>query len=321
MHIAGSFGPVLVLGPLFLDVVMGPLETMPEAGEEKWVSGCAFVAGGSANQAVALAKLGCETHLRSFIGTDEPGQMVRKLLLENGIKDDALVEISTQSVTTSISLGTDRAMVTCGTDEAPALDLLPVPSALIADLRAIGANRSVITQWKNSATPPMIIGDVGWDDSDKWDSQDLEPLDLVDYFVPNEGEALHYTGCSTVEEAALVLKQKCPNIVITRGAEGVYALGDTEEVRLPGVPVSPVDPTGAGDTFGAMLTWALLNGHSLHEAVSGAALAATKSVLTLGGSSSAATLDELADWLATYPIPSEYDAHFLIKRSHPINKG
>ena len=49
---------VLVAGPLFLDVVMGPLGHAPVPGQEQWVPGCALAPGGAANQAVALARLG-----------------------------------------------------------------------------------------------------------------------------------------------------------------------------------------------------------------------------------------------------------------------
>ena len=46
---------VLVAGPLFLDVVMGPLGHAPVPGQEQWVPGCALAPGGSTH-VVPLAR-------------------------------------------------------------------------------------------------------------------------------------------------------------------------------------------------------------------------------------------------------------------------
>lgn len=311
MRFDNTDASVLVVGPLFLDVVMGPLDVLPQPGQEKWVKGCAFVAGGSANQAIALAKLGLEAKLCSFIGQDAPGVLLRDLLNQAGVNQDVLVETKTQSVTTALSVGNDRAMVTCGTDDAPPLTFDHQPAALMGDLRAIGANQEVIKAWKQTPNAPLIIGDVGWDESGKWDPADLDILNLVDYFVPNQEEALCYTRQATVAKAAQELQKLVPAVVITRGPQGVYAYDGTQVVDLPEIPITPLDPTGAGDTFGAMLTWALLQGLPLHEAVSGAALAATYSIQSLGGSASAPTLAQLRDWIPGSPIPESYALDYL----------
>ena len=52
-----------VYGPTFLDVVMGPLDGPPVPGREAWVEGALMCAGGAANQAIALARLGVPVRL------------------------------------------------------------------------------------------------------------------------------------------------------------------------------------------------------------------------------------------------------------------
>ena len=68
--------PVCVAGPVFLDVVMSGLSHAPRPGEEQWVTGCAVAPGGSANQAVALARLGLPVTLCCDLGEDRAGDGV-----------------------------------------------------------------------------------------------------------------------------------------------------------------------------------------------------------------------------------------------------
>jgi fructokinase len=57
-------------------------------------------------------------------------------------------------------------------------------------------------------------------------------------------------------------------VVVTRGADGVYALGPTGPVDLPGVPVDVVDTVGAGDAFMSGLLAALEDsGHLTRDAL------------------------------------------------------
>lgn len=289
-----STAPVLVAGPLFLDVVMGPLSALPEPGQEQWVPGCTFAAGGAANQAVALARLGVPTTLCSYIGADQPGQLTRSLLAAEGVDLSGLVEAAHQSVTVSLSLAQDRAMVTCGSDRAPLLSPTPnPPAALLADLTAIGANRGVIASWRDQSPDLLVIADVGWDPTGQWDPSILQHLDLVDIFVPNEVEALNYTGAPSVEAAAEQLAGHHRSVVVTRGAKGAYAWTHNRGRLVPSPTVETVDPTGAGDTFTAGLTRALLRGEDIFEACHHANLAAAWSVQSLGGSVSAPYPEDL----------------------------
>ena len=190
----------VVLGPLFLDVIFGTVDRLPVPGEELWCDHCRFVAGGAANQARALGRMGFKVALCSYLGEDQPGQMVRALLAGEGISADLLQMVPRHApVTAAISVGTDRAMITSGTPEAPALSG-PAPDLLMADLRGLGHNRGVVEAWRTQGT--IVIGDVGWDDSGTWDPADLAPLDLVDLFTPNEDEARHYTRTASAQSAA-----------------------------------------------------------------------------------------------------------------------
>jgi len=65
---------------------------------------------------------------------------------------------------------------------------------------------------------------------------------------------------------------------ITRGARGATLIRSTERLDIPAVPAQEVDPTGAGDVFGVVLTLELASGRSLAAAGRAAAAAAARVV-------------------------------------------
>ena len=186
--------PACAVGPLFLDVIMTGLDHAPRPGEEQWVRDCAMMPGGCANQAVALARLGLPVLLRSSLGQDRAGALVRTMLEEEGIDLSACESTDRQNVTVSLAFDGDRAMTTVGSDAAPSLEGLGVvPSVLVTDLRAVAANESVVRDWRSGNAPTAVVGDVGWDDTGRWAPTDLQPLEHVDVFAPQQGRgpALH----------------------------------------------------------------------------------------------------------------------------------
>jgi 1D-myo-inositol 3-kinase len=65
---------------------------------------------------------------------------------------------------------------------------------------------------------------------------------------------------------------------ITRGARGATLLRGAERVDVPAAPAREVEPTGAGDVFGVVLTLELARGAPLHAAGRAAAEAAARVV-------------------------------------------
>lgn len=141
----------VVLGPLFLDVVFSSFDELPLPGEELWCEDCTFVAGGAANQARALHRMGFDASLCSYLGQDLPGRMVQTLLVDDGISPALLRPIARQAVTAAMSVRSDRAMVSSGTDEAPPLHG-PAPDLLMCDLRSLRRNEETVARWRERGT-------------------------------------------------------------------------------------------------------------------------------------------------------------------------
>ena len=87
-------------------------------------------------------------------------------------------------------------------------------------------------------------------------------------------------------------------LVRTMAEDGAMALDGGQLLRVPGHRVNVVDVTGAGDTFGAALTWGLGQGHAFGAALDFAVAAASRSVTRHGPRGGKAGRDEVLDWLA-----------------------
>ena len=303
--------PVCVAGPVFLDVVMSGLSHAPRPGEEQWVPGCAVAPGGSANQAVALARLGLPVTLCCNLGEDRAGDLVRGALAEEGVDLRHARRTERQPVTVSLSLDGDRAMTSCGSDATPPLTGVPAPCALLTDLRVLAANRQSVGPWRAGREPAVVVGDVGWDATGRWDPADLAALDVADVVTPNDAEAMRYTRTGSARRAARALADRVALAVVTCGGRGVVACDGAQEIVLPAAPAQAVDVTGAGDSFAAALTWALVHSLPLRAALSLASIAASLTVEHPGGSTGAPTPARLAARARrTEPGPG-YDLSFL----------
>ncbi len=127
----------------------------------------------------------------------------------------------------------------------------------------------------------------------------------LDVLIVNEGElavvAAHSgSAFSSVEENLAELDVPC--VVVTLGSHGSLArVGGTRVggtiVRQAAFPITPVDTTGAGDTFVGSFVAALSQGATLPDALKQASAASALACLTPGAQSSIPTRAQVQDFL------------------------
>ncbi len=307
-HARGNLD-VLITGEVFVDLVFTGVR-LPEPGTESFADGFAFVPGGAANRAVTLARLGRSTAMLTDLGDDPLGRAVRAVLAgEPGLDLGWTGERAGWQTPISVAItdAHDRSFITYAQDaprrvwpdDGPRIGVVHVG---IADPIADWVHRL-----RRQGT--LVVAGTGWDDSGTWDRRHLERLADVDVLVPNRTEAEHYTRTEDPAEAARALGRHVPLVVVTGGADGAVAYERESDtlIAVGGLPVAPVDPTGAGDAFVAafMATYDL--GWPLVDRLRLANLVAATTVTGLGGSASVlrppqllAALDQLVgaeeDW-------------------------
>lgn len=292
---------VLLHGPLFFDLVFTGLSTPPVPGTEIHTAGMGSLPGGIANLAVATARLGLRTGLAAGFGNDVYGEWCRSVLLDEGVDLawSRTVEQHT-SVTVSLAIDDDRAMVTHGHDLPISADELigppPPTRAVVTDLTG---ERATQRWWRDAADAgAWVFADVGWDDTGAWSPSVLEPLEHCHAFTPNEAEAMAYTRTTAPEAALDVLSPRVPLAVVTLGPGGAIARDREtgEDARAVGIDVPVLDATGAGDNFISALVYGRLAGWPLQQVMDFAVLCSALSVTQFGGSLSAPGWGDIASW-------------------------
>ncbi|MET7296907.1 sugar kinase [Streptomyces griseoloalbus] len=106
----------------------------------------------------------------------------------------------------------------------------------------------------------------------------------VDVLLPSRDEACLLTGSSDAAQAAARLSRLVPLVVAKQGAQGAL-LARSGEVcaRVPAVPATPRDTTGAGDAFTGAFLAALLAGADPEQAAAEGCRAGAQAVEHIGG--------------------------------------
>ena len=297
---------ILMSGMVFLDIVFAGLPHPPAPGTEIWADGMASCPGGIANLAVAASRLGLRTSLAAGFGDDVYADFLWRTLA-----DQERVDLSRSRrfagwhspVTVSVAVDRDRSMVTHG-HELPiaTAELIGEPPRSRAVLTHVGEGAAdvLLPEWvaRSRAQGALVFADAGWDPTGVWYPALLTSLAGCDAFLPNDVEARAYTRTDSPQAALRALGEHVPLAVVTCGADGAIALDTTtgEEVAVPALEVDALDPTGAGDVFGAGFVLGTLAGWPLTDRLLFAGLSAALAVHEYGGSLAAPGWGDIRDW-------------------------
>jgi ribokinase len=265
---------IQVVGSVNLDIVASGAR-LPRPGETVTGARIARHPGGKgANQALAARRLGAEVGLIACVGADAAADEALVLLRAAGI-DLAGLRVDSQAPT-GVALiavaanGENQIVVAPGANDELGSDFLVPPSdALIVQLEV----PLPALQRAASAATGLFVMNLA-------PAMDL-PRDLLlraDLLVLNETEAEFYGDR---------LQGLPARVIVTAGGRGACMLqGGRELARARPPTVTPVDTTGAGDTFVAALTVALLEGRDDAAALAFACAAGAAATLTPGAQSS-----------------------------------
>ncbi|MBV7695037.1 PfkB family carbohydrate kinase [Streptomyces sp. TRM70350] len=112
----------------------------------------------------------------------------------------------------------------------------------------------------------------------------LTAVDGVAVLLPSRDEARLLTGLPDGADAAAKLSRHVPLVVAKQGADGaLVARSGTVRARVPAVPATPRDTTGAGDAFTGAFLAALLAGAEPDAAAAEGCAAGARAVEQVGG--------------------------------------
>jgi len=279
---------VVCAGAPFLDLTISGLPRLPVLGEELVGERLDVTAGGMANIALGLRRLGLRTALCSPVGSDLAGTWVRRLLEEDGIGWTG-PEAAETPVSVVVPVDGERAFLTVDPELGVDGELIArlEPRAVVVDLAAAGA----------VLPGPAVYGVIGDVDAHRLAGRIPAAADRLTALLVNRREALALTGARDAHEAALSLAERVPVAVVTCGADGAVGVCDGALHVVPTVQVEVVDTTGAGDLFTAAYVWADLEGTPFEERLRLATAYATLSVRAQTARTGATDRNELTEFL------------------------
>jgi ribokinase len=312
----GLVGKIVVVGSFVYDMVVW-LPYFPRKGETLLASDFKMYAGGKGfNQAVSARRCGAHVSMIGKVGTDQFGAAFIDIMQKEGIDHTFVVQDS--STTTSLGIpmidpngdnsiiGIPRANNRLTTDEVQAAKgyitlhqilLLQLEIPLTASLEAVEiAYHAGMTIIINPAPAVYPLASLLPRDSTG------EPM--IDWFVPNEVEAEMLTGMAVrdkddaVECGKFIISQGVrQGVVITLGSKGVVAVTPDNQYYLRSFPITPVDPTGAGDAFCGTFAASLAKGKTVEKALRFANAAGALAVTKAGAEPSLPNRSEIDKFL------------------------
>lgn len=295
---------VLVAGELNIDIILQGYRAFPTPGKEVLVDDFVMVLGSaSAICAMGLAQLGNPVAFLGKVGDDPWGRYCLEALTGRGIDVSRVVRDPAlkTGVTVAITSPSDRALVSylgsinaLTPDDLPVsafagFDHLHVSSFFLQDRLAPGCPEVFARARRAGLTTSL---DPGFDPSERWDGGLRETLEHVDVFFPNEVELSGLSHCQDAAEALRRLDNGRTLIVAKLGAGGALALDGGRPLHVPSFPVTPLDTTGAGDSFDSGMLHAWLRGAPLVECLRLGSACGALSTLGLGGTARQPTLEE-----------------------------
>ena len=277
----------IAMGVHVLDVLVRPVESIPEGQGGQLVDEIRITAAGSAGgAALVLAKLGAEVRSAGAIGTDPAGDMLLELLQRDGVDTGLLLrrdDVQTSTSVLPIRPNGERpafhvvgANASYGPDDAPWDELAAADYLHLGGPEFMGgeAAAKILRHARENGTVTsadiLAPGDPGLLE---WLAGALPELD---YLLPNDEQVLGFTGAGSLEAGCRALVDHGVGCVAaTCGADGVLIVDADGAERVPAFEIDVVDTTGCGDAFSAGFLRGLALGESRRDAaVLGCAAAA-----------------------------------------------
>ncbi len=300
---------LLVFGSINMDLV-ARTPRLPAPAET--ITGHAFFTapgGKGANQAVAAARLGTPTAMIGRVGGDGFGPELCQNLAHLGVDTSAVFVDANVSSGVAIIAVDDNAqnniiVVPAANGRVGQSDLerlaerLPQVKILLLQLEVPLEATIAAAKLAHAQGVTVIL--------DPAPAQDTLPVDLfnwVDIMTPNEVEATQLLGfkVATPHDARragqALLAKGLKTAIIKMGSLGVYYASLESEGFLEAFQVEALDTVAAGDAFNGGLATALIEGHSLPEAIRWGAATGALSATKAGAQPSMPNRAELETFL------------------------
>ena len=305
---------VVVFGSINVDVAIR-LERLPARGETVLGSGCEVSPGGKgANQAHAARRAGAPVVMAGMVGADDFAAPALARLRAEGVDLSRVGEAADEptgcaAIWVEEGTGASTIAVASGANLRAAHSQVPdelldgeASVLLLQHETPLEENRRLVERAARRGCRVLLNAAPAFPVPD-------EVLAALDVLIVNEVEivqvAAHAGGGDEPPRSlpGWLARRFGLTVAATFGAEGSVCHTGREAIRVPALPIRPVDTTGAGDTYAGVLAAALAAGHGLREAARFAAAAGSLACARAGAQSSQPAWSEIEAASARLPLP------------------
>ncbi len=304
---------VLCLGELNPDLILSGIRAEgPRLGTEQAFSDIKLTLGSStAIACVIMQRLGLQTAMAACIGDDDYGRFCRDALVTEGV-DVGQVRVlpdKPTGVTLSLAYPKDRMLLTTyGAMTKLTADM--VDAGVLSNVRHIHVGSFFIQKGLQPGLAALFEAarkqgistslDTGWDPEETWGSPELDAvLAETDVLLPNEVEFERITATADRTKGFTTLHERGVREVALKlgGAGAVYSGPDGVHTH-PGFAATPIDTTGAGDSFNAGYVFGRLKGEAPVQRLARGNACGALTVAAVGGTSGVLNIDAVETILA-----------------------
>ncbi len=279
---------VLVIGDLMLDhYIWGDADRIsPEAPVPVvHVQRDTYVAGGAANVAVNIARLGAYAECCGSMGVDDVAEKLKTLIREHCVAfDERFQQPNIPTILKSRIIVRQQQLARLDREFPPsAYQLNDVTAWPLLAEKIDSADAVILSDYAKGVLTDALIGQVLDHAHEKGKLVTLDPKPKrklryrdVDLMTPNRDESLQLSGVEWEHGKDFPAEAVCRsiwekyaprNLIVTMGAQGMLVSREGKIIKsIPTFAREVFDVSGAGDTVIATLTVALAAGASIEDA-------------------------------------------------------
>ncbi|EHJ07570.1 ribokinase [Staphylococcus simiae] len=305
---------ILTFGSINQDIFIKTSD-YPNQGDTVWVKDIEYQPGGKgANQAIALARLGCNVKFIGAVGDDTSGNNMISNLKFSGVDTkyvSKVSEVRTGNFIVILDKSAENTMLgTLGANKYIDKQQLEKAFEEVKSryfLLQLETNSSAIEYSLKLAREKNMIVIL---DPAPVDGYKEKYLKYVDIITPNQQEAEKISGIkvndkeSAIQAAHIIYKKGVGNVIVKLGKQGSIFYDGNKSTFIPAYKVNAVNTVGAGDVFVAALTsyLSLHNNECMEEAIKYATAASAIKVSGRKTQSAIPTDEEVLKFIKNYTL-------------------
>lgn len=299
-------GKIVVIGSINLDLVV-EVDEIPKLGETVMGKSLSQIPGGKgANQAVAMAKLGCDVDFLGKVGNDNFADLVLESMRKAGVNTRNIKREKTSTGIAVINVdkkANNNIIVIAGANGEVDETYLLEHEEIIKNAEAVVFQLEIpidtvkfglkLAKRHNKLT---VLNPAPAHELDD------EIIENVDIIIPNEHELSRLAHMEIKDEIDLtkasksLIERNVKKIIVTLGEKGALYVDKNTTKLYPAYKVKAVDSTAAGDAFIGGFVGNYIQTKDIDKAIDMGQRTAAISIQRFGAQTSLPTLEEVLNF-------------------------